>query len=288
MVSNDSETYLLDVTPLTLRLGLAGDMTEPIIERNSPVPVDHTRIFTTVQDYQETISVQIFQGEERAIEGNALLGEFEFAGFEPGPRGQVQIEVTFAINTEGIVKVSARDPKNGVEASTTVSMSSGLSEDEIRAIMERNQEGPVTAADVIEEPDGADPDLLPLPPASTASDEEEFLALPEVEPVDAPTEEPADTGELFGAVGESLAAVPEVMPLEPTTSASLDPPPGPLLDPSSEPIELGGADPDEPILGVERNGDFTESQVDEQLSDLFEDDVVEAELVIDIDEGDLS
>ncbi len=75
LASTQSSTYLLDVTPLTLRLGIAGDMTEPIIERNSPVPIDHTRTFTTARDYQEAIAVKIYQGESRAIDANELLGE---------------------------------------------------------------------------------------------------------------------------------------------------------------------------------------------------------------------
>ena len=96
-------------------MGIAGGLTEPIIERNSPVPIDHTRVFTTVKDHQQAIAVRIYQGESRQAEGNTLLGEFEFSGFAPGPRGEVKIEVTFSISTEGIVKVQARDPKTGAE-----------------------------------------------------------------------------------------------------------------------------------------------------------------------------
>jgi molecular chaperone DnaK len=134
-----AETYLLDVTPLSLRLGIAGGMTETIIERNSPVPIEQTRIFNPARDQQRSVSVQIFQGETRKAAGNELLGEFEFSGFNPGPRDQVQIEVCFEISTEGIVKVSARNPRTGVAHATTVSMSSGLSEQEIQAIVERGR-----------------------------------------------------------------------------------------------------------------------------------------------------
>ena len=126
---------MLDVTPLSLRLGIAGGMTEAIIERNTPVPIEQTRMFTTVRDNQEVVAVRIYQGESASAKGNELLGEFEFGGFEPAPRGDVQIEVTFAVNTEGIVKVSARDAKTGAERSTTVKLSSGLSDSEIEAIM---------------------------------------------------------------------------------------------------------------------------------------------------------
>jgi len=137
LASSETGSYLLDVTPLTLRLGIAGGLSETIIERNSPVPIDHTRVFTTVSDNQDVIAVRIYQGEARQADGNTLLGEFEFSGFEPGPRGQVKIEVAFSISTEGIVTVQARDPKTGAEASTTVSMSSGLSEEQIQEIMAR-------------------------------------------------------------------------------------------------------------------------------------------------------
>ncbi len=134
-----ADTYLLDVTPLSLRLGIAGGMTETIIERNSPVPIEQTRIFNPARDNQRGVSVQIYQGETRKAEGNELLGEFEFSGFEPGARDQVQIEVCFEISTEGIVKVSARNPRTGAAHTTTVSMSSGLSEQQIQDIIARGR-----------------------------------------------------------------------------------------------------------------------------------------------------
>ncbi len=299
LVSNSSETYLLDVTPLTLRLGIVGGVTEPIIERNSPVPIDHTRVFTTVQDHQEAIAVRIFQGEEREIEANTLLGEFEFSGFTPGPRGQVQIEVQFAIDTEGIVKVSARDPKTGVEASTTVSMSSGLSDEELQQIMERNS----SMATGVPEAVADDETLLPLPPPQSA-DEEEFLALPEVET--SATHDAAD-GELFGAVGELSEAPPEEM--QGTQQSVIDlsgslpnedltePEDVPMLgsddvmeletsqplNPGAEPIDLGGSLPAEDGFDASQ---ISDDQVEEQLSELFEaDDLMDAELLGDPEDG---
>jgi molecular chaperone DnaK len=146
LVAAKGDTYLLDVTPLSLRLGITGGMTDVIVDRNTPVPVDTTRVFTTAKDFQESVAVKIYQGEQRAAEKNAMLGEFEFAGFKPGPRGQVKIEVTFAISTEGIVKVSARDPESGVERSTTVKMTSGLSEEEIKKIVAKGRTRDVKTA----------------------------------------------------------------------------------------------------------------------------------------------
>jgi len=151
------DALLFDVSPLTLRLGIAGDLSEPIIDRNSPLPIDATRMFHPVKDGQESVAVKIYQGESRAALGNELLGMFEFAGYEPGPRDSVHIEVTFEISTEGIVRVSARDPRTGVGHSTTVSMSSGLSQAEMEQIMTRDR-----TADVIPISDGDLGDEAPL------------------------------------------------------------------------------------------------------------------------------
>jgi molecular chaperone DnaK len=144
--AQDSDSFLLDVTPLSLRLGIAGGMSEPVIEKNSPIPIEQTRVFMPARDNQATVSVDIYQGESRRAADNELLGSFAFTGFTPGPRQETQIEVSFAISAEGIVKVSARDPKTGTERNTTVSMTSGLSEDELRAIMERNRTEDVALA----------------------------------------------------------------------------------------------------------------------------------------------
>jgi len=160
----DSDTFLLDVTPLSLRLGIAGGMTEIVIERNSPVPIEQTRIFTPARDRQEMVSVEIYQGESRPAAGNELLGAFEFSGFVPAARDQVQIEVTFAISSEGIVKVSARDPKTGAHHSTSISMSSSLSEDDIRAIVERNRVADVAVVPAAPPAERPTPQERPTPP----------------------------------------------------------------------------------------------------------------------------
>jgi hypothetical protein len=107
------------------------------------VPIDHTRIFTPARDRQASVTVNIYQGESRSAEGNELLGSFEFSGYTPGPRKETQIEVRFEINAEGIVKVSARDPRTGAEHATTISMSSSLSEDDLQRILSRNRSADV-------------------------------------------------------------------------------------------------------------------------------------------------
>ena len=211
LASTQSSTYLLDVTPLTLRLGIAGDMTEPIIERNSPVPIDHTRTFTTARDYQEAIAVKIYQGESRAIDANELLGEFEFKGFEPGQRGVVQIEVTFEINTEGIVNVRALDPATGTAQSTTVRLSSGLSDEEIDRIVTRGR-----AADVAKghKPDATGSKAPKPAPTGAAPDREELILDLDDDEVDGEIVSMSSSGtfaegvqeeELFGAIDSDLA-----------------------------------------------------------------------------------
>jgi molecular chaperone DnaK len=116
-----------------------GGYSEQIINKNTPVPIERTRTFATSRDNQERVRIRIYQGESNRVEENELLGEFEFAGFRVALRGEVQIEVTFEIDANGIVNVSARDPESGQSASTTVNLSSGLTEQEIAASAERVQ-----------------------------------------------------------------------------------------------------------------------------------------------------
>ena len=138
-------TFLLDVTPLTLRLGTVGGYSEKIIEKNTPIPIDRTRCFSTASDHQERVRIRIYQGESNLAAENVLLGEFEFSGFRIAPRGEVTIEVTFEIDTDGIVNVSAQDVETGAHASTTINLSSGLSPDEVLDAIDRNDELMVTS-----------------------------------------------------------------------------------------------------------------------------------------------
>ena len=185
------ESLLFDVTPLTLRLGIAGDLTEAIIERNSPLPIDATRMFHPVKDGQESVAVKIYQGESRSTLGNELLGMFEFTGYEPGPRDSVHIEVGFEISTEGIVRVSASDPRTGVAHSTTVSMSSGLSQTEIDEIVARGRTSdvvPVHRADAIELEGGGDAlELIDDDPAIELADPAPAIDSREMDLDDPPT-----------------------------------------------------------------------------------------------------
>jgi len=136
LVNPEQEAYLLDVTPLSLRIGIVGGLAETVIERNTPVPIEQTRTFTTLKDMQESVEIRIYQGESQEAEGNELLGQFSFADFAKGARGEVQIDVTFEINTDGIVNVTAADRATGQAASTRITLSSGLSEGEIEEIID--------------------------------------------------------------------------------------------------------------------------------------------------------
>lgn len=140
-------TMLLDVTPLTLRIGTVGDYTEAIIEKNTPIPLERTRTFTTTIDGQEMVMVRILQGEDRSAKECELLGEFEFSGLRPAPRGAVRIEVTFEIDVNGIVHVSAKDLETGRIASTTINLSSGLSDAEREASQARAENVEMVAVD---------------------------------------------------------------------------------------------------------------------------------------------
>ena len=147
------DAFLLDVTPLSLRIGVAGGLAEPVIERNTPVPIEQTRTFTTYQDFQESVKISVYQGESRRAEENELLGQFEFSGFKKLARGQVKIDVTFSINSDGLVNVTASDRETGRKASTTITLSSGLSAQELEAIVAENRTQRVAATDVVPVPE---------------------------------------------------------------------------------------------------------------------------------------
>ncbi|HSP17941.1 MAG TPA: Hsp70 family protein, partial [Myxococcaceae bacterium] len=162
-----TETFLVDVTPLTLRIGTVGGFTERIIEKNTPVPIDRSKSFTTSRDGQERVKIRVYQGESNRADECEMLGEFEFAGFRVGYRGEVKIEVTFEINTDGIVNVSAADVETGQKTSTTISLSSGLSEADIqRSIQQNRQTRLARGAMVHPVPPGTSRDVLPELPSA--------------------------------------------------------------------------------------------------------------------------
>jgi molecular chaperone DnaK len=139
LLESSSKSYLVDVTPLSLRIGIVGGYTEIILDKNTPVPIEKSKTFTTSRDGQDRVKIRVYQGESNRSEECELLGEFEFSGFRIGYRGDVKIDVNFEINTDGIVQVAAKDLETGQKTSTTISLSSGLSEADIRRSIEANK-----------------------------------------------------------------------------------------------------------------------------------------------------
>jgi len=131
------DIVLLDVLPLSLGLATRGGLFTKIIPRNSTIPLRESRTFTTVVDNQSSVEIHILQGEREIVEGNRSLGKFELVGIPPGPRGVPQIEVSFEVDANGIVSVSAQDKATGREQQMRITPTSGLTPDEIdRLILE--------------------------------------------------------------------------------------------------------------------------------------------------------
>jgi molecular chaperone DnaK len=134
------DLVLLDVTPLSLGIETRGGMYTKIIERNATIPTRKSKIFTTVADNQTKVQIHVLQGEREIAAHNKSLGQFELVGIAPAPRGATQIEVSFDIDSNGIVNVQARDLATQREQKILVTPSSGLVEEEISAIIEDAQQ----------------------------------------------------------------------------------------------------------------------------------------------------
>jgi len=133
--SPEMDMVLLDVTPHTLGIMVVGGYFEELIPQNTTVPTSRSKPFTTVRDNQTAVKILVLQGESRRAEDNELLGEFILTGLRRASAGQVEVEVTFEINADGIVSVHAKDVETGKEQSITVTATSGLTEDEIDEMM---------------------------------------------------------------------------------------------------------------------------------------------------------
>jgi len=134
------EVLLLDVTPLSLGVETQGGVSTKILEKNTTIPCTRSRVFSTTEDHQDVVRVHVLQGERELAEDNMTLGRFELVGIPPAPRGVPQIEVTFAIDTDGVVNVSAKDLGTGRSQGIQVTASSGLSEEQVEQLV-REAEG---------------------------------------------------------------------------------------------------------------------------------------------------
>ncbi len=132
--SDSPGAVLLDVTPQTLGVRTVGGFVEALIPRNTPIPTEASKVFHTAHDGQVQVRIQIFQGESRMATDNEMLGEFVLDGLRPAPRGEVKVRITFAINADGIVKVSAEDVATGKAVNMLIEASSNLTEQEIKEI----------------------------------------------------------------------------------------------------------------------------------------------------------
>jgi molecular chaperone DnaK len=136
LTSVESQVLLLDVTPQSLGVAIAGGYVRRLIPKNTTVPTSVTEIFNTSKDEQTIVKIMVLQGEAELAHQNELLGEFVMTGLRGAKRGEVEIDVTFEINSEGIVSVAARDRETGQKQSITVTASGGLTEEELQRILE--------------------------------------------------------------------------------------------------------------------------------------------------------
>jgi molecular chaperone DnaK len=130
------DVLLLDVTPLSLGIETMGGIMTPLINKNTTIPTKHSQVFSTAEDNQSAVTIHILQGERKKSSDNKSLGQFNLDGIQPAPRGTPQIEVTFDIDSDGILHVSAKDKNTGKEQKITIKASSGLNEQEIKKMID--------------------------------------------------------------------------------------------------------------------------------------------------------
>jgi molecular chaperone DnaK len=130
-----NDVLLLDVTPLSLGIETLGGVMTKIIQKNTTIPTKASQSFSTADDNQPAVTIKVFQGEREFVRDNKLLGEFNLEGIQPQPRGMPQIEVTFDIDANGIMKISAKDKTTGKENKITIKSDSGLSKDQIEKMI---------------------------------------------------------------------------------------------------------------------------------------------------------
>ena len=153
------DVLLLDVTPLSLGIETLGSVSTKLIEKNTTIPTKKSQVFSTAEDNQPAVSIRVLQGEREMANDNKELGKFELIGIPPAPRGTPQIEVTFDIDANGIVSVSAKDKGTGKEQKIQIQASGGLTDEEIQTMVkeaEANKESDKNKRETVDARNQAD------------------------------------------------------------------------------------------------------------------------------------
>jgi molecular chaperone DnaK len=140
VIAGETDILLLDVTPLTLGIETLGGVATPLIERNTTIPTRKSKIFSTAADHQTAVDIHVTQGERPMSKDNMTLGRFQLVGIPPAPRGVPQIEVSFDIDANGIVNVTAKDLATGNEQSITITASTNLSDGDIERMVKEAEQ----------------------------------------------------------------------------------------------------------------------------------------------------
>ena len=140
MSGTKNDVLLLDVTPLSLGIETQGGIMSTLIEKNTTIPTKKSQVYSTAEDNQPAVTIHVLQGERKQASMNKSLGQFNLEGIAPAPRGVPQIEVTFDIDADGIIHVSAKDKNTGKEQNITIKASSGLSDEDIKRMVREAEE----------------------------------------------------------------------------------------------------------------------------------------------------